>query len=448
MVDFLLSYGVWAVFFYIRKTTFEHSVPVVRPFTYVLPAIIAAAWVLLYGVYGLYNARTDTPSRVLLQLAKACVVGVLVLFFATFLDDPVTTAGLRWMVLGYFGLQLAATAAGRVVLGLYQQAHKRAGSKHILLIGSGARAHALLAELRQHNPLLAGGIIGFVRTDDGPQSLDALKPMGGLDTLQHLLTQYAIDVVVLAPDTLMPHPYFDLIHTLQRNEVRIQLPPELYDTALGGYHIHHMVGAPLIELHRRHIAPWEGVLKRTVDVMASLMLLLLLLPVFAALAIAIRLTSAGPVFFTQQRVGRYGRPFRIFKFRSMVKNAETGQPQLAHLADPRITPIGKWMRRFYLDELPQLLNVLRGDMSLVGPRPERRYFIDQIVQRAPDYVHILQVRPGMTGWAQVKHGYTPTVDHMIQRLRYDQLYIANQSWWLDLRILLLTLALVARGQGR
>jgi exopolysaccharide biosynthesis polyprenyl glycosylphosphotransferase len=446
--DFILSYGVWAVFFYIRKTAFEHSVPVVRPLTYVLPAIIAAAWVLLYGLYGLYDARNAAPARVLAQLVKACVVGVLVLFFATFLDDPVTSGALRWMAIDYFALQLVTISVGRVVLGLYQQARKNADGKHVLLIGSGTRAQALLAELRRHNPALAAGIVGFVNTDAQPQAVDGLKPLGGLDDLQPLLLQYTIDVALLVPDALLPHPYFDLIQVLQRNEVRIQLPPELYDAALGGYHIHNMVGAPLIELHRRHIAPWEATLKRTGDVVVSAVLLVLLSPLFGLLALAIRLTSAGPAFFVQERVGQYGRPFRIFKFRSMVQGAETGEPQLAHANDPRITPVGRLMRRFYLDELPQLLNVLLGHMSLVGPRPERQYFIDRILQRAPDYLHILQVRPGMTGWAQVKHGYTPTVDHMIQRLRYDQLYIANQSWWLDLRILLLTLALVARGQGR
>jgi exopolysaccharide biosynthesis polyprenyl glycosylphosphotransferase len=208
------------------------------------------------------------------------------------------------------------------------------------------------------------------------------------------------------------------------------------------------MGAPLVEIFPQIMKPWEQVSKRAFDICASLIALILLMPVFAVLAALIRMDSPGPVFFRQERIGKGGKPFFIWKFRSMRVDAEKSGPALSSENDPRITKIGLFLRKLRLDELPQFWNVLRGDMSIVGPRPERQYFIDQIVQVAPHYRHLHKIRPGITSWGQVKYGYAENVEEMVERLKFDILYMENMSIGLDLKILLYTLIVIVEGRGK
>ena len=174
----------------------------------------------------------------------------------------------------------------------------------------------------------------------------------------------------------------------------------------------------------------------------------LLIPLFIILAIIIKLDSKGPVFYSQERIGKDGKPFTIYKFRTMVQDAEKFGPALAKDNDPRVTRVGKFLRKTRLDELPQFYNVLRGDMSLVGPRPERKYFIDQIIQRAPEYLHLLKVRPGITSIGQVKYGYAENIDQLVDRMKYDLIYIQEFSLLLDFKIMLYTIKVVIEGRGK
>jgi lipopolysaccharide/colanic/teichoic acid biosynthesis glycosyltransferase len=170
--------------------------------------------------------------------------------------------------------------------------------------------------------------------------------------------------------------------------------------------------------------------------------------VYAFTAVMVKLSSPGPVFYSQERIGRFGHPFRIYKFRSMYTDAEKQGPSLSSDHDPRITPWGRFMRKVRLDELPQFWNVIKGDMSIVGPRPERQFFIDQIVQIAPHYRHLHRVRPGLTSLGQVKYGYAETVPQMVERLKFDILYIENMSMAMDFRVLLYTLKIIIEGRGK
>ena len=241
---------------------------------------------------------------------------------------------------------------------------------------------------------------------------------------------------------------YTLINRLYPRNVEISVVPSLYDMLTGAAMIDEVSDQPLIHITEHKMSDTELCIKRAFDIIVSAAMLVLLSPLYLILTVLVWYSSKGPVFYRQERIGLHGLPFEIIKFRTMCVHAESEIPQLSADNDPRITKVGKWMRKYRLDELPQFWNILRGDMSIVGPRPERRYFINQIEEKAPYYCMIYKIRPGLTSWGPIKVGYTDTLDKMIRRLNYDIVYIENMSLTLDIKIMFHTIGVIFNGKGQ
>jgi exopolysaccharide biosynthesis polyprenyl glycosylphosphotransferase len=272
--------------------------------------------------------------------------------------------------------------------------------------------------------------------------------LGNESVLEEILENLHIEEIIVAVEASDHDRIKKILLQIDNGKRRIKLLPDTFEILSGNIKMTNLFGVALIELKRDTMPYWQQAFKRMFDILFSLFALILLTPFFLFSAIAVKISSPGSILFLQDRIGKDGKVFKIIKFRTMFMNSENNGPQLSSENDPRITPIGRFMRKTRLDEFPQFFNVLIGDMSLVGPRPERQFYIDQIALKEPQYVQLTRVRPGITSWGQVKYGYAENVEQMLQRMKYDLIYLKNRSLALDFKIMLHTVIIVLKAKGK
>ena len=411
LADIVSSELVWLCFLFFRWIVYEGRAQwvddvLVPAFDFWPPLIVyPIVCLMVYYLSGYYLRPFQKPLwRELMRTFLSAIIISLLFFFLIIIDDKITDyRQYLWSLCVLFGLQFVLSYIPRVTITLL------------------SRRRGLMRSCTIHS----------------------------IEEAEQLVRGEQDEVIIDLPENYTDDQLYRIIAELYPLSCEITMVPRVYDMLTGAARIRQLDHPSLIRITEYHMSDPELCIKRACDILISVLGLVLLSPLLAAIAIAVKIGSRGPVIYRQERIGQYGLPFRIYKFRTMVEHAEAdGVPQVAHDNDPRVTHVGHWLRKYRLDEIPQLWNILRGDMSIVGPRPERPYFIRQIMAEAPYYCLLYKVRPGLTSWGPIRVGYTDTMEKMIERLNYDIVYVENMSLLLDVKILFFTIGVILKGKGK
>jgi len=408
-------------------------------------------WWLIFAVSGSYRLHWDMSWADEMKLVvKPVTSGFIVLFFGAFLVSPSASIG-RWIIVFYYLALLIFIFIARSCTRILE---RRLAKKGILvrraaIIGTGKTASNLMHYL-SNNTALGYDIAGFVDTqkDESVQTVPLDKIIGTVNNLSSVIKEFSIQELLVTIASNFHDDILSLLIPATGEGIRVKVVPDLFDVVAGHVHSTQIMGQPFMEILPERLSFWQKVVKLSIDYFISFFILVAGIPVWLLLSLLIKLESKGPIFYRQERVGKGGKLFRVFKFRSMVNDAEKKSgPVWADRNDSRVTGMGRILRKSRIDEIPQLINVLKGDMSVVGPRPERPVFVEQLKKMYPFYQKRLTIKPGLTGWAQVKLEYDTDMESVAKKLRYDFFYIENQSIFLDLEILVRTLKVVLSGSG-
>ncbi|MEX2478471.1 MAG: sugar transferase [Gracilimonas sp.] len=455
ILDYIIILAGWLLFHIYYPESMNVLLEKVNLGFFVQGLAISLYWLTILVVMGSYK-KLYLVSRLdeFLKIMKASILGVLVLFFIFEKTGQVSVEDQRYIVITYGATIFGLLAVNRFIIRTIQRyfAQHGKGLHRAIIIGTGHSAKLAFDDLKR-NKTLGMEVLGFIQLNgnapDDSVDIEQDEILGNLEQIDRILDEWQIQEILVAVEPGNKKNLVDVISKIDYPEISLKLLPDFYQIVSGLSKTNQIFGLPLIEISPEPMPFWEKTAKRFLDIIVSIILLVVSLPLMIIVSIAVKVTSEGPVIYRQRRIGMNGKTFTILKFRTMYINAEekTG-PAMAEENDPRVTKIGYWLRKLRIDEIPQFLNVLKGDMSLVGPRPERPHFVKQFTEQIPLYTRRLRMRPGITGWAQVKWKYGGSLDTVREKTKYDLFYIENASLKMDTKILINTIITIIKGKGQ